>query len=615
MRTNGVQGLVLDSLGNVGVGTSPIFSASPNREEFLVDAGTNATNDFINVISGKGSTNSYMQVNIQNRSGGTAASSDIVATNDLGSESANFIDMGINSTGNTTTGMLGGINTSYLYATGNDFSIGNASVKPLRFFTGGLLAANERMHIDSSGNVGIANLTPTQKLGVTGSIKYSGNLIPGASAAAGTFLTSNGPNVASSWIIPTVALNSISWGIAGNNSMTTSNYLGTQDNVGLYMRTKAIQRLYIDTLGNVAIGTGTGSTIPPVFSATPNQEKLLVDGGTTTPSYNLISGKGTINNFLQLNIQNRSTGNAASTDVVATNDQGTEANGINFIDMGVNGSGNTSTGVLGGANNTYLYGTGTDMAIGNSGSGVLKFFTGTSEDMRIDASGNVGIGTTTVSQKLDVTGNINASGTVYLDGANTNTGTLSPGLFFGGATSGETIASKRTSGTNQWGLDFYTSSNLRMTIYNGGNVGIGTGINAPADKFTVDGNIAPFTDNARTLGTSAKRWTSVYATGGVITTSDKREKTGIENLNYGLKEVLALQPVSFNWKITPDSDKQLGLIAQDVRKVLPEVVVGNEAKETLGMNYAELVPVLINAIKEQQKQIDQLKEQIIKLQK
>jgi hypothetical protein len=84
-------------------------------------------------------------------------------------------------------------------------------------------------------------------------------------------------------------------------------------------------------------------------------------------------------------------------------------------------------------------------------------------------------------------------------------------------------------------------------------------------------------------------------------------------LKYGLREVLAMKPVSYNWKTSPDSDNKIGLVAQEVRKIVPEVVVGDETKENIGMNYAELVPVLINAIKDQQGQIDDLKKQVAEL--
>lgn len=152
-----------------------------------------------------------------------------------------------------------------------------------------------------------------------------------------------------------------------------------------------------------------------------------------------------------------------------------------------------------------------------------------------------------------------------------------------------------------------------MNINNNGNVGIGTV--SPGYKLTVAGIVAPSADNTYTLGASGIRWSAVYAANGTIQTSDRRLKTNIKNLDYGLKEVLAMQPVSYNWKDTLHRENKIGLIAQDVKKLVPQVVVGDETKENLGMNYAELVPVLINAIKEQQKQIDELKKTLEKLKK
>jgi hypothetical protein len=89
---------------------------------------------------------------------------------------------------------------------------------------------------------------------------------------------------------------------------------------------------------------------------------------------------------------------------------------------------------------------------------------------------------------------------------------------------------------------------------------------------------------------------------GTIQTSDIRMKTNIKNLKYGLSEVLKFRPVSYTWKSDANS-KKIGLIAQEVQDVVPEVVTDGEY---LGMNYAELVPVLIKAIQEQQKLIDEL---------
>ena len=77
----------------------------------------------INVISGKGDLDNYLQLNIQNTNQGEDASSDIVATADNGSEFDNYIDMGINS--QAFNGFLGGPNDSYLYSHGHNMWLGN----------------------------------------------------------------------------------------------------------------------------------------------------------------------------------------------------------------------------------------------------------------------------------------------------------------------------------------------------------------------------------------------------------------------------------------------------------------------------------------------------------
>ena len=293
---NGMSEIMRLQSGRMAVGSNAFDATNP--EKLLIDAGV--TNSY-NLMTGKGSIDNYLQINVQNRSAGGSASSDMVATSNNGSESTNYIDMGINggSYTNNSLPMLAGANTAYLYSTGTDFVLGNGTAsRNMRFFTGGFATTNERMRIDGNGNVGI-----------------------GATA----------------------------------------------------------------------------------FDAS-NPEQLLVDAGTTS-SFNVISGKGSINNYLQLNIQNRSNGTSASSDIVATADNGTES--VNFVDLGINSSTYPATGVLGGANNAYLYSTGNDFVIGNSiASKNLRFFTGgtatTNERMRIDGSGNVGIGTTSPTVPLAV---------------------------------------------------------------------------------------------------------------------------------------------------------------------------------------------------------------------
>ncbi len=319
------------------------------------------------------------------------------------------------------------------------------------------------------------------------------------------------------WILLTTTPSSgPAWSTTGNAGTTAgTNFIGTTDATDFVVKTNNTEKARVSSTGSFGIGSSA-------FNAT-NSERLLVDAGTS--SYNVISGKGNINSFLQLNIKNINAGTGASSDVVATNDYGTDANGLDFIDMGVNSSANTSTGVLGGANTAYLYSTGNDLAIGNATSGKNLFFftggTGANERMRIDGNGNVGIGTTAPTQKLDVNGSINAASSIYLDGANSNTGTKTPGVIFGGSSSGEGISSKRTSGTDQYGLDFYTASSLRMSVTQTGNVGIGT--NVPASTLDVQGTV-----NLGVGGTpfnNIMRGTFTITNSTVISNGDKQTST------------------------------------------------------------------------------------------
>jgi len=160
--TNNVERMRLNTSGSLGIGTSTFNATYP--EKLLVDAGTTTS---VNTIVGKGSIDSYLQLNIQNNSSGVSASSDVVATANNGDETSNYVDMGING-GSYTGGVMGTANDGYLYTMGNNFLLGtgNAS-KSLVFMTGGTSqSANERMRIDGSGNVGIGINNPSYKLHV-----------------------------------------------------------------------------------------------------------------------------------------------------------------------------------------------------------------------------------------------------------------------------------------------------------------------------------------------------------------------------------------------------------------------------------------------------------------
>jgi hypothetical protein len=114
------------------------------------------------------------------------------------------------------------------------------------------------------------------------------------------------------------------------------------------------------------------------------------------------------------------------------------------------------------------------------------------------------------------------------------------------------------------------------------------------------------------------------ATGNIISnTSDARLKTNIENIPNALDKVLSLNGVTYNWnENTPDDfDKEkteVGLIAQEVQKVLPEIIHdapfdrdldGNSisGEEYITLQYERVVPLLVEAIKELKAEINSLK--------
>ena len=94
----------------------------------------------------------------------------------------------------------------------------------------------------------------------------------------------------------------------------------------------------------------------------------------------------------------------------------------------------------------------------------------------------------------------------------------------------------------------------------------------------------------------------VFVGGSVVHSSDKRLKQDIVDLSYGLDEVLQLRPVSYRWKSdSKATQRSIGLIAQEVQPIMNELITTNSKRDnTLGVNYTELIPLLIKAIQEQQ---------------
>jgi hypothetical protein len=95
---------------------------------------------------------------------------------------------------------------------------------------------------------------------------------------------------------------------------------------------------------------------------------------------------------------------------------------------------------------------------------------------------------------------------------------------------------------------------------------------------------------------------------GVLASSE-RFKTSIAPIGDSTEKLQQLRPVSFHLKAEPKGEVQYGLIAEEVAKVYPELVIRNERGRIDGVRYDELAPMLLNEIQRQAAEIRDLKEQ------
>jgi len=214
--------------------------------------------------------------------------------------------------------------------------------------------------------------------------------------------------------------------------------------------------------------------------------------------------------------------------------------------------------------------------------GGFRFFRpGGVEGLFIKDNGNVGIGTTEPGAKLEVNG-----GQIHVVNAESGSGQLRVGSAYNKpAIWGDDVTNELTLG----------SASGKVVIRDS-NVGIGT-TNPGSYRLYVNG--------------------TAYSTGG-WQSSDLRLKENIKPLTNVLEKIENISGVGFNWKTNEYPEKglpegrQIGIIAQEVEKEFPELVnEDNEGYKTLA--YERFVAVLLQAIKEQQKQIEQLNQKIKEL--
>ncbi|WP_162143388.1 tail fiber domain-containing protein [Pseudovibrio exalbescens] len=213
------------------------------------------------------------------------------------------------------------------------------------------------------------------------------------------------------------------------------------------------------------------------------------------------------------------------------------------------------------------------------------------EYMRIANSGNLGLGTISPKEELHIKGN---AALLVLEGTDhaymeffpdTYAGGRKAYVGFGGTGENFTIGNEEATGsiilnTSAAGTEFLVSDS--------GNTGVG--VSSPSYKLHVGGQVA---------GNAA-----------YVNTSDARLKKDVADISYGISDVMKLRPVTFYWK-DQDADwqqgRKVGLIAQEVEKIAPEVVsTADDEMKTKSIAYGDLVPLLIKSVQEQQAMIEKL---------
>jgi hypothetical protein len=448
----------------------------------------------------------------------------------------------------------------------------------------------------SGGRVGIGVASPTQQLEVNGWVATDGN---------------------TGWYNST-------WG-AGLD-MTDATWVRTVNNVGIWTGTGNL-----GTNGGLTVGyNGTAVTAGnAVFSgqvgiATSNPQAPLEIG-------NNLGTAGTAN---QLQLYNNLSGtiygfgiSSGQMNIVAASATDFYNGGTKVLAIGSNGYTTASTGFCIGAScisawpSAGLSGSGTSGYIPRwTGATALGNSSISSDGVSSTANGNFYVtGQQTIQSTMNINGNQlwNPNATLYLqynsaagDGVEIGGGGTQQDLTIaaGNISVNGSIGSSNLSPTAGFPAGWATGLHT-YDVYAQGTVGVGpSGGPAVAYISVTGGGSGSFAGNV--------------SAGAFLYNSDERLKKNIEPLTGNLSKVLALQPVSYNW-INPalPQTEQIGFIAQQVQKIVPELVYTNASTTMEAVDYARMAPLLVGSVQElsqkiqdQQTQIDTQQQEITELQ-
>ena len=288
----------------------------------------------------------------------------------------------------------------------------------------------------------------------------------------------------------------------------------------------------------------------------------------------------------------------------------------------VNTSGAVNEVPAGSASAPSIYPTGdTNTGIFFPAADTIAFVEGGVEAMRIDSSANVGIGTSSPVNKLQV-----SSG-----GADVArfTNTLSNGGDWQFKIGGGGFEDRKLMITDRFG----GADNVRVAINSSGNFLVNTTstFDVTSGATTqLSGQCAVYNSGSpNTLmsfyNSSQSARVGFIGSSGNSTSynsgSDYRLKDNVINISGALSKISTLRPVTFTWKISPEVGVVSGFIAHELDEVVPEAVTGEKdamcsdgvTPDYQMVDQSKLVPLLVAAIKEQQAMIEELKAKVAAL--
>ena len=542
-----------------------------------------------------------------------------------------------------SNGAVGINGDNYLYAfpstsntgfIGSGFSLNGAS-NSMQLWTNN----TERLRITSSGNVGIGTTSPSFKLQVNGDFAAEDNIyLTDAGTVRGKF-----------------ELN------ASDRDDVDIKAVSLGSNMKFF--TVDSERMRIDSSGNVQIGSGTRFGKFDILNIGGSGSNFIIDAGGDNYYTSGASGVQVFRTGSTERMRIDSSGNVAINDSTNANISLTVTSKSGYEDIAYFKSSGTNIDAR-----INLFPTGTGNGAINSASNSLELQTAGSPKMTIDSSGNVGIGTTSPATKLHIsdaavtlttTSTNGVSGFIHnvIGGAtalyrlqnnysevmrinpngNVGIGTTSPSAKFHTNCSSYPETTEKLAQFNAGVANYQSNRYVELS-----NSFTGAGYTSPALVFKTNANssnqksyglIATLADGSlsfqnkpagseiaigTSLGTQEKmRITSsgdLHVEGDVIAasttvSSDENLKKDISTYEDALQTISELNGVSFTWK--SNDKKSVGVIAQDVQKVLPELVGTKKSleggEETLTVDYNGLIGVLIQAVKELSKQVEELK--------